>query len=207
MRIQRIDCGYMAANCYALMYEDNKLALIDPGDGANIILDFMRRNNLTLTDILLTHGHYDHIGAVQELTEKTGCKVSIGKGNEIMLSSSVECAADFLDIPNPEKYLCSADILLSDGDRFNLGQTEVKVISVPGHSRADICYVIEDVMFTGDVLFADSCGRADLPGGDWRLLEKSLRRLSLIDGDYKILSGHGAGTTLARERKYNPYLR
>lgn len=206
MKLTMLDCGVQAANCYCIQYSNTCCAFVDPGDRADLLLDYLEKNSLTLTHILLTHGHFDHTGAVKELRSATGCKVAIGAGNEIMLRDPVESGVASFGIENAERYRFEPDMLLKDGETLTLGETPIKVIGTPGHTRGDVCYLIEDMLLTGDTLFEGNCGRCDLPGGSWELMQLSLKKLRDMPGDYRVLSGHGPETRLSIERKYNPYM-
>ncbi len=207
MELSRVNCGYEAANCYCIKYSDNECLLVDPGDRADRVLAYLEQKNLKLTHILLTHGHFDHTGACKELREETGCKIAIGKGNEIMLRDPDYAGVTFFSLPNPQRYLFEPDMILNDGDILEFGELKIQVIGASGHTAGDVCYLIDDILITGDVLFEGNCGRCDLPGGSWERMQQSLAKLKALPGDYKVLSGHGPDTTLDRERKYNPYMR
>ena len=143
--------GAYQTNCYIIHDEASKgCCVIDPGYDADIILDKLDSLGLSLEAILLTHGHFDHVGAVKELAAETGCEVCI-----------------------------------------------------PG----SVCLLCETSIFSGDTLFQGSCGRTDLPGGDWATITKSLKRLAAIEGNFWVFPGHGGSTTLRDEKKYNPYMR
>lgn len=206
MKLTMMNCGGASANCYCIQYSDDCCAFVDPGDRADHLLDYLKDNHLTLTHILLTHGHFDHTGAVKELRSATGCKVAIGAGNEIMLRDPVESGVASFGIENAERYQFEPDILLKDGETLTLGELPIQIIGTPGHTRGDICYLIEDTLLTGDTLFEGNCGRCDLPGGSWELMQASLKKLRDMPGDYKVLSGHGPETRLSIERKNNPYM-
>jgi len=186
-------------NCYLIGDESGKAcALVDPGGCAEKLLAMVEGSGLTLKKILLTHGHYDHVKAVAALVES--------------------CPA-----PGPAVYLHGGDVreddrrlypplacgfnYYGDGDTLNVGALTVRVLHTPGHSAGSVTLLAEDVMLCGDTLFAGSCGRWDLTGGDGKALMDSLARLGRLEGDYKVCPGHGPLSTLEQERRTNPALR
>ena len=152
--------------------------------------------------MLLTHGHFDHVGGCGKFYEN-GVPIYCGDGEDKFISCP-ENRGIFggVNIPYFEIYKT-----LSDGEVISLGGMTFTVISSGGHTVGGVCYISDGKLFTGDTLFAGSVGRCDLPTGDVIRLKESLKKLCLLDGDYAVYCGHGEDTTLARERKYNPYLR
>ena len=168
--------------------------VVDPGGHPNKVLTYLENNGLTLEAILLTHGHFDHVGAVKELAEKTGCRVYLH-------------AADLL---LPENYTAGPlyyTHTYDEGDVLELAGLTIRVLHTPGHTEGSVCLVVDDVIFSGDTLFCHSCGRTDLPGGDPEAIMTSLARLKAMEGDYRVLPGHNRATTLAVEREYNPFMK
>ena len=195
LKITTKELGIYFANCYLIHEENSKsCAAIDPGGNPEKVLAFLAETGLTLEAILLTHGHFDHVGAVQELAQKTGCKVYLHAG----------------DLSLPENFT-AGPLYWTDhydeGDVLEVAGLTVRVIHTPGHTGGSVCLFIDDCIFTGDTLFCHSCGRTDLPGGDQEALMQSLARLKALEGDYKICPGHNRASTLAVEREYNPYLK
>jgi|SRR5690554_1694844 glyoxylase-like metal-dependent hydrolase (beta-lactamase superfamily II) len=195
----------MAANAY-IVYTENKpeAVIIDPGDDIELIMDLIKEHELKLEKILLTHGHFDHIGAVKDLKERTGAQVAIHKQE-----------ADFLTDPNKNlSYIINrqivqdpADIFLEDGDLIRVADMEFKVLHTPGHTEGGVCYKLGKVLFTGDTLFEGSVGRTDLSGGSYEQLMSSIReKLLVLDDDHLVYPGHGRQTTIGRERRENPFL-
>ena len=195
MTIQTLQVGPIMTNCYLLCDEDAKVcALIDPGDDAARVEKLVKQSGCALRYILLTHGHFDHVGGVKEIAAETGCDVYL--------------CADELTMPpqmtaGPLYYTKTYD----EGDTLHLAGLTISVIRTPGHTPGSVCLLIDDAMFSGDTLFAGSCGRTDFPGGSDAAMRASLRRLAGLSTDHRVYPGHGMDTTLAEEKRYNPYLR
>lgn len=195
MEITQLTLGLYQTNCYIIRAPGEKrCCVIDPGYEAETILDRVNGLGLTVEAILLTHGHFDHVGAVAEIAAETGCKVYIS-------------AAD-LSLPpmitNGKLYY--TDTYPASGSVTAAGLT-FRAIPTPGHTPGSVCLVCGDVMFSGDTLFCGSCGRTDLPGGNSRDILASLKTLAALPGNYRVYPGHGSSTDLAWERETNPYMR
>ncbi|MBO8169739.1 MAG: MBL fold metallo-hydrolase [Thermoanaerobacteraceae bacterium] len=207
MYVKTIVVGALATNCYLVGCEKTKkAALIDPGDDGEKILAAVKQSGFQVDYIINTHGHVDHIGANKNVKEATGAQLLIHKDD-----------ADFLT--NPSKNLSglmakqntgpAADRLLDDGDKINIGNTvTLEVLHTPGHTPGGICLKGEDVIFTGDTVFAGSIGRTDLPGGSYTTIINSIReKLMALEGDFTLYPGHGPASTLREEKVSNPFLR
>ncbi len=207
IEISVLPVGPIMTNCYILSDEKSgEMAVVDPGYKSEKLLDFLDNSNKELKYIIITHGHYDHIGYARQLKERYGAKLICGKLTDRFLSDNeLNHSAYHLDLPVIEPF--SGDILLSDGDSFTLGETEIRYISTPGHTKDSGCYIFDDVILSGDTLFRDSYGRTDLPTGDDYEMISSLKRLKELEGDFNVLPGHGMTTTLERERKHNPLMK
>ena len=202
LQIHTLPLGAYQTNTY-IVYEEgsNSCAIIDPGYEAKVILNKVSQLGLTVDAILLTHGHFDHVGAVEKILSVTGCELWMHK-------------ADFTrpgDAINRYLYPLSgsktADILFySEGDKVIAGNLSFTVLSTPGHTPGSVCYMFDGMLFTGDTLFKRSIGRTDL-GGDEAQMMRSLRALRNLPGDYDVYPGHDAPTTLEDERECNPYLK
>ena len=198
MLIKCLPVGQIETNCYIAADEDTlECAIIDPGDESNTILDYIEDHKLKPKYIFLTHGHFDHTMAVNAVYAETGATVCMNQKD----AGAVLDNAPFRF--NPPKDT----IWYGEGDVFNVGSLRFEVIETPGHTPGGVCLICGDVIFTGDTLFRDSCGRTDLYGGDMRTLMKSLKRLYDLPGDYEIYPGHMDSSTLSSERAYNYYMR
>ena len=197
MQIKRMQVGPIGTNCY-ILEDEKKIAVIDPGDEAERILEVLEETEGTVAYILLTHGHYDHTTAVPELHRALPeAKIYIHQADANGAGSRLFPLAGQVD-----------DLLLYDeGDALPLGSLIIEVLHTPGHSKGSVTLKAGDVLFTGDTLFAGSMGRTDLPGGDEEEIMASLKRLGELEGDFTVCPGHMQTSTLDQERKTNPYLR
>ncbi len=199
MKIRVLPVGELGTNCYILTDEASKLAaIIDPGDEAGRILAQVEQDGVQVKYILLTHGHYDHTTAVPELHEKLpGAEIYIHQADSLGAGGRLFPLAAQVD-----------ELLLYDeGDTLPLGGLTIAVMNTPGHSLGSVVLRVEDVLFTGDTLFAGSCGRTDLRGGDYGQMMDSLKRLGRLEGDFRVLPGHDVSSTLERERQTNYYMK
>jgi len=192
--IHHLVLGDYQTNCYILEGADRRCVIIDPGYAPQTILSFLENNRLTCEAILLTHGHFDHVGAVKPLAAELDCRVFL-------------CGQDLSMPPVFTAGPLYHTDLYGEGSVLSLAGLTIRVIHTPGHTPGSVCLIAENALFSGDTLFAGSCGRTDLPGGDWAAITASLRRLSEMEGDFSVYPGHGESTTLAQEKRYNPYLR
>ena len=201
MIFDTIPVGQIDTNCYLLGDENEKAcAVVDPGGSPERVLDMIAKSGLEPEMILLTHGHWDHVGAIPALLERWPDLPVYAHEKEL-------CPADE---PNPHYFFPHAgknQRTYGEGDEIALGGLTLKVLHTPGHSAGSVVILAEDVMLSGDTLFAGSCGRCDLPGGDEQKMLASLKRLAELEGDYKVCPGHGALTTLEEERRSNSYVR
>ncbi len=204
MRITKIPTSGFSANCWLLCDEDRgEAAVIDPDAKAERILSALAEQNAVLSMILLTHGHFDHISAVDALRDATGAPVLIhAKDAPMLTDAAANASAVFFG--EGQTYR-AANGFLKGGDALRLGEQTIAVRHTPGHTPGSVCFVIGDALFTGDTLFRDSIGRTDLPGGSDKQMTESLKRLRFMPGDYTVYPGHGDTTALERERLYNPY--
>ena len=195
INIKTLALGAYQTNTYLVWEETSPTCVvIDPGYEPDTILDEAKKLGKEITAVLLTHGHFDHVGGVKELAAETGCPVYL---HEAELSMPPQMTAGPLFYTNT----------YGEGDFVEAAGLSFKVLHTPGHTPGSICLLCENAMFSGDTLFWGSCGRTDLPGGSWATIRKSLLRLADLSGDYDVYPGHGDATTLSFERKMNPYMR
>lgn len=181
-------------NTFVLLDEQGSAAVIDPAASCGQYLDILEREGAKLTHILLTHGHFDHVGAVKELREATGAKVFLGEG---------EARGTQLHPLTPELV----DEFYRDEQTISVGSAEVKVLYTPGHSQGCVCLLCDDVMFTGDTLFAGDIGRTDLDTSNPNAMRRSLERLCrTVKENVQVLPGHNDFSTMDVQRAQNPYL-
>ena len=201
MKIENIVVGQLQVNCFISYDEDSLDAMVvDPGDEPNKIIKFIEDRKLTVSRIVCTHAHFDHIGAVRRLKEKTGAPVMIHKGDaDIYMRADKQGTLWGFHIEQPPE----PDIFVNDGDEIAVGRSRFKVLHTPGHSPGGICLYGEGVIFTGDTIFAGSVGRTDFPGGSVTDLKRSFSEIISMPPETRILPGHGPLTTVKREKKYN----
>ncbi len=206
MIIETVVVGPLAVNCYVTASETTReAAVIDPGGDAGKISDVLRKDNLKLKYIILTHAHFDHAGAAAELQEETGAQVLAHEKDALLLKNTDAQAALFgMQTSRPPR----PDYFLKGGDSIKIGDVEMEVIETPGHTPGGISLYVKDakVVFTGDTLFWGSIGRTDLPGGDFNTIIHSLKdKLGRLPDDTKVYPGHGDDTTIGLEKQQNPY--
>lgn len=195
------------SNCYLGVNENREAFAVDIGGEASVLLKYLEDNGITLKKIFLTHGHYDHTRGVAETAEKTGAEVYIHAEDEIMMTDADASLSSFVgaDVFNSiKKYN-----IVNDGDTIDFCGETVRVLHTPGHTRGCVCYIINDMIFSGDTLFCGSIGRTDFPGSSFNDMRISLQKLVKLsdEKDYEVYPGHNEITTLRHEEKYNFYLR
>ena len=207
MKITKLEVGVCSANCY-IVENDESAIVIDPGFMEPELYNYVTENKGQVKYILLTHRHFDHVCGVSELKKLTNAMVVIHSLDECGLYSDVDNLSDLCSglYPKADTTL-RADILLSDGFQISVDGMDIKVLHTPGHSKGGVCYLINNVLFSGDTLFEGTVGRTDFPGSSMLELSASLKKLvDTIGPETEIYSGHGNKTTLERERMHNPFL-
>lgn len=200
MLIEQLTVGPVATNCYLLGDEESKrCAIIDPGAEARRIVNLAKACGYTPALILLTHGHYDHVTAVRDV---------------LKLAGSMPVYIHPADYPHAPAGVYSPRglgkldeaVFYREGDTVALGGLVIHVLETPGHTAGSVTLQVGDALFTGDTLFAGSCGRTDFETSSLPAMLQSLRRLASLEGDYRVFPGHDVSSTLERERRSNPYL-
>ncbi|MDR1378702.1 MAG: MBL fold metallo-hydrolase [Synergistaceae bacterium] len=203
---KRFPLGSLWTNGYLFFDGEGVAFFVDPGGDPREVLEYLTRNHLTLSAVLLTHGHLDHIAGIEALVPLVGNAIYIALEDAPLLKAPPEemRRALGLECEGIEDFKT-----VSEGDVLSVGQFEIKVMETPGHTRGSVCYLIclgeKSVLISGDTLFAQSVGRTDLPGGDSSTLFTSLRKLATLPDDLVVLPGHGPGTTIGQERESNPF--
>jgi glyoxylase-like metal-dependent hydrolase (beta-lactamase superfamily II) len=205
MIVEKLVVGPLQENCYIVGEDDSgEGIIIDPGDEAQRIVAAAQRLGLTVRAIVNTHGHVDHIAAAQAVKETLGARLYLHPGDLRYLPDTVEQGAMF-GIPDAREPV--VDVHLSDGAEIPFGALKAQVIHVPGHTPGGCLLRIGDDVFCGDLIFSGSIGRTDLPGGDYVAIVDSLERAILSLPDHvRLHPGHGPSTTVAVERRFNPFL-
>lgn len=195
LQVHTLTLGLYQTNCYLVHNEGAKECIvIDPGYEANTILNRAALLGLEIKAILLTHGHFDHVGAVRQIAADTDCDVYLQE-QELTLPGAMT------DGPLYHTHLYPAE------GKFQVAGMDIAVLHTPGHTPGSVCLLIADAMFSGDTLFAGSMGRCDFPGSSIFDMRKSMKKLYNLAGDFRVFPGHAEATTLEYERKTNPYLR
>lgn len=209
-RIKTLVLGAVSTNCY-LIYKESKesggqkaAVIVDPADNAPYILKKCQELGVMPVAILLTHGHFDHILAAQELRSTCGCRIYIGAQEDQLLKNATLNLSGGMGSREME---VAADVLVRDGEVLKLADYEWRVIETPGHTAGSVCYLntSEGVLISGDTLFAESLGRTDLPtGSSAKIVVSILEKLLVLPDDTFVYPGHGDPTTIGHEKQYNP---
>jgi len=199
--------GMLQCNCSICGDEQSREAVvIDPGDEIQKILAILAKHQLRVKAIIITHAHIDHFGGAQKLKAATGAPVYMN-ANDQPLSEHLDTQAAWLGMATPERT--KIDVDAREGEKVVLGRAEFHVLHTPGHTQGSISLWIpaENKLIAGDTLFLDSIGRTDLPGGDYEQILRSIHdKLLPLDDTTAVIPGHGANTTIGRERARNPFL-
>ena len=194
LNMKHLALGAYQTNCYLVWDEESpSCVVIDPGYNPEIVLAEAKLLGKEIAAILLTHGHFDHVGGVKGIAMDAECPVYLCEKD---LSMPPQMTAGPLYYTNT----------YAEGDFVEAAGLSFKVLHTPGHTPGSVCLQCENALFSGDTLFWGSCGRTDLPGGNWATIQKSLKRLATLPGDYDVYPGHGNATKLSFERNFNPYM-
>ncbi len=198
MKIHSLTVGPLAENAY-IVEDETQVIVVDPGaEYEKIIAQF---HGKPCTHVLLTHAHFDHIGAAAQL-QKNGAKIILHAEDEKLLKGDGNLSSLF----GETLCLFTPDILLNGTEKLSIGSLEISVLATPGHTDGSVCYVLGDTIFSGDTLFYLSAGRTDFPSGNSQKLKNSLKNvLFALAGEYRILPGHDRPTLLSFEKNNNPY--
>ena len=206
MKIVNIPTGMLQANTYLVCDETSRLGfIVDLGGYSRELKNIIEKNDIQIQYIVLTHGHGDHIGGVQEhLKDFPDAKVVCSRAEEkMLLDPELNEAHHF----GPEKVSFKPDILVDDGETLTVGNMTMKFIMTPGHTEGGMCILVDDVLFSGDTLFCRSIGRTDLAGGDFRTIMESIKKkLFLLPDETQVLPGHMGPTTIGFEKENNPFV-
>ncbi|MGA9761937.1 MAG: MBL fold metallo-hydrolase [Gaiellaceae bacterium] len=202
--VDSFELGPLQTNCYVVRRERgaDEAVVIDPGGDITELRLELARMGAKVAAILLTHGHWDHVLGVVDLVEASGAPVYLGKAELSELESG---AVESMGFPPLDSFV--PDHLLEGGEKLELAGLEIEVVAVPGHRPGHMAFALDGCLFSGDVLFRGSVGRADLPGGDWPTLMATIELLvQRFPPETIVYSGHGPETTLAAELRSNPFL-
>ena len=205
MIIEQLTVGPLQENCWLIADEQTReCVLIDPGDEADRLLDAVHQAGCTLTAIWLTHAHFDHLGAVADILRRYAVPVHLHPADQPLYERARESGMLYgLQIETPPPVSDN----LTEGGRVSIGSTVFTVWHVPGHSPGHVAFISDEYCFSGDLLFAGSVGRTDLPLCDARAMHASLLRVATLAPVVRVFPGHGKETTIARELASNPFLR
>lgn len=206
MEFDSVIVGALETNCY-LVYctESLECAIVDPGAEAQKIFHLITKKSLNPVVLLNTHGHIDHIGANEDIKERFNIPLCIHALDKSMLENVQQLELSFFlgakESPSPDKYL-------EDGDMVKLGKSSLQVIHTPGHSPGSVSFLGDGFILSGDTLFYGGVGRADLPGGSWDELERSIKnKILTLPDETIVLPGHGPTTSVGQERNLNPFIK
>jgi hydroxyacylglutathione hydrolase len=206
MKIEQYCVGQVATNCYfAINGETKEMLVIDPGDSAKMLADKINQEGLKPQAILLTHGHFDHVMAAEELAGIFGVKIYAHEKEQDTLENPGKNVS--LMVGGRDAY--HADVYVKDGEVLELAGMKVKVLHTPGHTAGGCCYYLEEegALFSGDTLFCQSVGRTDFPGGSMSEIVRSIKeKLMALPDEVRVYPGHMDLTTIGKERAYNPFL-
>ncbi|MFZ0631311.1 MAG: MBL fold metallo-hydrolase [Acidobacteriaceae bacterium] len=208
MILETFPVGPLQCNCTILGDEASGEAMVvDPGDNIPQILALLAKHKLTLKQIVVTHGHIDHVGGALQLKRATGAPILMNQ-NDLPQLEMMDVQAGWLGVAAPE--VAPPDLSADDSMTAGISGHTAQILHTPGHTQGSIClhFAPDDLLLAGDTLFAGSIGRTDLPGGDGRQLLQSIHnRLLVLPEETLVIPGHGPKTTIGEERQANPFLR
>ncbi|WP_180272709.1 MBL fold metallo-hydrolase [Konateibacter massiliensis] len=206
--VEQYQLGPVRTNCYIVYNDDTKEAVVvDPADNGMYIKNMLEKQNLNIQAILLTHGHFDHIMAVEFLKNTYQVPILVHEEEKQILE---DASKNLSGTMGGNAYIVKADRFLKDGEQLELLGTKIKVLHTPGHTAGGACYLFEEenMLFSGDTLFAGSVGRTDFPTGSMSTLVRSIKdKLMVLADDMAVYPGHESETTIGNERKFNPFIR
>lgn len=204
LRIQQLTVGPLEENCWLLSDPESREAvLVDPGDESDRLLEAVAASGCTLAGIWLTHAHFDHVGGVAGVVRATPVPIWVHPADQVFYARAADNAMRWgITVENPP----ASDRTLAEGDVMSLGRYRFDVWHVPGHAPGHVAFVGHGLCISGDVLFAGSIGRTDLPFCDPGAMHRSLQRLATLEPETRVLPGHGVMTTIGREQASNPFL-
>lgn len=203
-KIIKLVVGELQENCFVLFDENKDAFVVDPGASSDIIIEAIEKNTFNIKYILLTHGHFDHVGAVAGLKKKFNAPVYLHKNDKNFLENPKEVRESAFGL---QIESANVDVFVKEGDEIPFSDDYIKVIETPGHTLGSVCYLFKNYLFAGDTLFNGSIGRTDFPESDHSLMIESLKVLKELDDEIYVLSGHGPESQMNYEKMSNPYLR
>jgi hydroxyacylglutathione hydrolase len=205
MNVDTLTVGPFASNCFVITNGTKEALLVDPGDEAARIIDHLRAHSLTVAAILITHGHMDHVSALADVHRAFPAPIAMHPVDEAWAFGEGNQMPPHYDVPTAPANI---DRALAEGQEWNDIGLRYRVLELPGHAPGHVGFYFpeQEALFSGDVVFAGSVGRTDLPGGDGRVLTQSLKRVAELPDATRIYCGHGPDTSIANEKKQNPYL-
>jgi hydroxyacylglutathione hydrolase len=203
VEIESVVVGMLEGNCYLVKCDPGgRGVIIDPGDEGDRIAAEVDAMGLEPEAILLTHGHIDHVNAAAGLRRRFRSRVVCHAADRAMIENG-----EVLSLWGLQREPCKVDQVVGHGDIIPVGCSEIRVIHSPGHTRGSVCFMLDSVLFSGDVLFKCSIGRTDLPGGSDREMAETLRtKIAVLDPGVRVYPGHGPETTVGYEKMHNPFL-
>ncbi|NLM28732.1 MAG: MBL fold metallo-hydrolase [Clostridiaceae bacterium] len=205
MIIECISGGLVNSNVYVVAGNSGGV-IIDCGCPAERIIEAVKKTGIDIKDVILTHGHFDHMYYIDSIRELAGMRIHIHKNDADFLTDPVKSGLMFLH-RRGAKSINPADNLLDDGDILKIGDLELKILHTPGHTPGSICILVVNNVFTGDTLFHTSIGRTDFPGGSHKDIVKSIKnKLFTLPEDTVVYPGHGEPTDIGHEKRNNPFV-